>query len=226
MKTGYEVKEIVEPSSGRIHRIYTYDGKPCRRVPMDSRLCKQLAGYSLIEKDLRSALVWLTEIDQLRVGEGLTKGHKLAKDRKTYNLVKGLFVAALTFYGKSFSKCEGRPVKLERVQLKQDYRGRHDELMTLRHNFAAHSGAEQIEYVDIALVIPRSKKSRVSPNLYRELFQPDLLLGDDGANGLAEVIEHARSIAVTKMNALVEKIMKEEVIPKGREFWLSKEAKA
>lgn len=51
------VKEIVEPKSGRIHRTYTYKRKLCRRVMLESRLCSQLAGYVLIEKDLRSVLL-------------------------------------------------------------------------------------------------------------------------------------------------------------------------
>lgn len=35
------------------------------------------------------------------------------KDPSKMNIVKGLFIAALTFYGKCFTTCEGRKTKLE-----------------------------------------------------------------------------------------------------------------
>jgi len=221
-KNGYEVKEFVEPNSTKTHRIYTYNGKPCRRVIMDTRLCKQLAGYALMEKDLRSATVWFSEIDELRKGEAEFKGGKVSRDRKTYNIVKGLFVAALTFYGKCFSKCEGRPVKLERNQLEERFRIVHDELIKLRHNFAAHSGDERVEFVEIALVVPRAKNPLVLPNLYRELFQPDLMIVKPGDISLLDAVEHARQVTLKKIEFLSKKILEEEVFPKGREYWLKK----
>lgn len=184
-----------------------------------------MAGYSLIEKDLRSVGVWLAEIDTLR-GESEyigAEGHVRALDRKTYNIVKGLFVAALTFYGKCFSRCEGRPVKLERAQIDEKYRSEHDLYMRYRHNFAAHSGAEKLESVEIAVVLPRAEKYKVPPMLYRELFQPDLMMAKKGETGLIDVVEHARSIALRKIEILSNKIIKEEVLPKGREYWIRKE---
>lgn len=38
------------------------EGPPCQ---LDSVLSQQLAGYALIEKDLRNVLVWLEEIDTI-----------------------------------------------------------------------------------------------------------------------------------------------------------------
>jgi hypothetical protein len=221
-KNGYEVKEFVEPNSTKTHRIYTYNGKPCRRIKMDTRLCKQLAGYALIEKDLRSAKIWLSEIDELRQDEVAPPGSRISRDRKTYNLVKGLFVAALTFYGKCFSKCDGRPVKIEKNQLDEKFRAVHDEIIRFRHNFAAHSGDERIEYVEIALVIPRSKNNLALPNLYRELFQPDLMFGKLEGVSFADTVEHARQVVLKKIDLLSKKIMEEEIYPKGREYWLKK----
>jgi hypothetical protein len=71
-----------------------------------------MAGYTMIEKDLRSALTWLDEIERRHVEHWSDKKRSFgrAEDRDNYNIVKGLFVALLTFYGKCFSKCEGRPV--------------------------------------------------------------------------------------------------------------------
>ena len=47
----------------------------------------------------------------------MRKSFAQGKDRGKYVLIKGLFVAALTFYGKCFSRCEGRRAQMDRNQL-------------------------------------------------------------------------------------------------------------
>lgn len=217
---GYDVKEIVEPNSGRIHRFYSFKKKPCRRVLLNSRLCDQLAGYTLIEKDLRSVIIWLKEIEHMQEQWPTPPRVRAMKspDRATYNIIKGLFVAALTFYGKSFSKCEGRPVKLERAQIAPLFQSTHDRCISFRHNFAAHSGAKRLENVDIALVFPLKEKRSFSPKLYRELNQPDMALPIPGDATLVELAEHARSITLRKIDLLGRKIMEIEVLPRASEF--------
>jgi hypothetical protein len=219
----WESIDYVDKVSGKFHRIYKYKKKPCKSVYLKSRLCEHLAGYALIEKDLRSSLIWLNKIKEL-VGDIDEKRGKFSvnRDRETYNIVKGLFVAALTFYGKCFSKCEGRPVKLERNQLDEQYRNVHDVAISYRHNFAAHSGAKRLEYVKIALVIPlRVKPGKAVPiNLYRELNQPDLAwFTDDQKIWFIQLFEHAQLMVKGKIQKLNEKIMNEEVLPKGPEHF-------
>lgn len=218
------MKEVLEQATGKVHRLYSYKRKPCRRVILDSRLAEQLSGYALIEKDLRSAKIWIEEINCIHTAGPTKDGDNFYRstDRKKYNLIKGLFVAALTFYGKSFSKCEGRPVKLERVQLDEPYRELHETCMKYRHNFAAHSGAERLESVEIALVFPLKSSTPVLPKLYRELRQPDLFSPPTGEIKIEDLFEHARAVAVNKMELLSKKILTEEVLPKGQAFWLRK----
>ncbi|OFJ47808.1 hypothetical protein BA896_001120 [Janthinobacterium lividum] len=205
MKNTIQVKEFVEQESGKIHRFYTYNGKPCKRVQVDTRLSKQLAGYVLIEKDLRSVIVWLKEINSIRANEPSVSGNVHATNRKTYNVIKGLFVAALTFYGKCFTKCEGRPVKLERRQVEEKYRLKHDELQDFRNNFAAHSGATDIESVKIAVILPRVKKGKVQPAIYSELYQPDFFVAKSGEVEFIDVVESMREVAIKKIKLLNEK---------------------
>ncbi|PMQ14743.1 hypothetical protein [Janthinobacterium sp. AD80] len=221
MKNTVQVKEIVEPESGKIHRYY-YNGKPCKRVMVDTRLSKQLAGYVLIEKDLRSVIVWLKEIDSIRASEPSVSGSVHAINRKTYNVIKGLFVAALTFYGKCFTRCEGRPVKLERKQVEEKYRLKHDQLQNYRNNFAAHSGATDIENVKIAVIIPRLKKGYVHPEIYSELNQPDFFVAKSGEVDFIDVVENMRAVVLKKIQLLNEKIMKEEILPQGLDHWMKK----
>ena len=138
------------------------------------------------------------------------------RDREKYNVVKGLFVAALTFYGKSFSKCDGRPVKLERTQLEEKYRAIHDQAISYRHNFAAHSGARRLEFVKVALVVPVKLKrgKTIQYNLYTELSQPDLawFTGEEEI-WFIELFEHAQSVSKEKIRKLKEKILQDEVFP-------------
>lgn len=221
MTDDFSVAEFIDAESGRAYRIYKYKRGDCRRVLLDSRLCGQLAGYSLIEKDLRSVRIWLDEIDKRHTDRPNQKReiHRRSADRANYNLIKGLFVAALTFYGKCFSKCEGRPVKLERAQLDERFCVLHDECIAYRHNFAAHSGAKKLEHVEIALVSPVKYRGNVPFRVYRELAQPDLFWSLPGELALVDLVEHARAIAVAKIELLTKKIQDEEIVPNAARYW-------
>ncbi|CAA2105888.1 hypothetical protein [Variovorax paradoxus] len=220
----YTVRTNVNKATGEIHRTYFYKRKACYRVVLDSPLAKQLAGYTLIEKDLRSALIWIEKIAALAdprpaeqrayFGQG--------KDRETYNIIKGLMVATLTFYGKCFAKTGARRIKLERSQLDPRFHKIHDNVMEYRHNFAAHSGDSPIERVEIALVFPQNPRTIAEPNLYRELMQPDHIESSNGQIQTKELIEHVQSFVNQKINFLIEKILREEVAPPGREGWTKK----
>ncbi|MEH6566819.1 MAG: hypothetical protein V7756_15930 [Halopseudomonas sp.] len=117
MKTkDFKAAHTIDSLTGEVSRTYTHKGKQCKAIPLSSKLCNQLAGYTLIEKDLRSALIWLDEIEKRHNESPKDPSHRFGygTNRENYTIIKGLFVALLTFYGKCFTKCEGRPVKLEK----------------------------------------------------------------------------------------------------------------
>jgi hypothetical protein len=217
----YAVREVLDSTTGTVHRFYSYRGKPCHRKILKSRLVDQLAGYVLIEKDLRSALSWIAHIEGLHEVGALRKEESFAhgKDREKYILIKGLFVAALTFYGKCFSRCEGRRAQMDRNQLDERFHDIHDTCIRYRHNFAAHSGAEKLERVDIALVFPKKKGVAVLPRIYMELFQPDLLSPSKGEIEMKELFEHVQAIANEKISLLNDKILTKEIYPRGLSYW-------
>ncbi|MGY2317332.1 hypothetical protein ACW9I6_21875 [Pseudomonas sp. SDO5522_S412] len=224
IKGDWSSVDYVDKSTGRFHRIYKYKDKACKSVYLKSRLSQHLAGYSLIEKDLRSSLIWLKEIKCI-VGDIDAKkdgNFKISRDRETFNIVKGLFVAALTFYGKGFTKCDGRPVKLERIQIEEKFRDLHDLAISYRNNFAAHSGSVGLETANIALVVPvKVKVGRPVPmNLYTEINQPDLAWHNkDNDLWFIELLEHVQLLVRDKIKKLRNKIM-EEVGPKDlKEFF-------
>lgn len=224
MREDWTFKEVVEPKTGKIHRLYWYKGKICKRVPLDSPMARQLAGYVLIEKDLRSALVWLGEIDRIRGDDAALdpRGSRNSKDRDRYDLVKGLFVAALTFYGKAFAQCEGRRVKMERRQIDKEFHEVHDEAIAFRNNFAAHSGAKLLERAEVAVVLPPKPKLGVMPRVYREMNQPDFAMTRAGDKSFPELIEHVKQISLRKIDQLSDKLLEEEVLPKGYAHWAAK----
>jgi len=224
MREVWTFKEVVEPKSGKVHRLYWYNGKACRRIVLDTPMARQLAGYVLIEKDLWSSGLWLAEIAKLRGADAAhdSKGSQRASDRGRYNLVKGLFVAALTFYGKAFSQCEGRRIKLERRQLSAGFHEAHDEAISFRNNFAAHSGAKLLEHSDVVLALPPRSKRTVEPRVYREMTQPDYAAAPKGEASFSEVVEHARSVALQKIAQLNDKVLRDDVLSKGYAYWDAK----
>jgi hypothetical protein len=224
MNDDWKAQELLDRKSGKVERIYTYKRERCKRVLHDSKRAMQLAGYTLIEKDLRSVITWLREIEKRHVDGPKVDSdrHAWSKDRENYDLIKGLFVAALTFYGKCFAQCEGRRVKLERNHLDASFREMHDVCIKYRNNFAAHSGAAQFETVQIAIVFPRKPKKNVLPKIYHELNQPDLVSGDGTETPtFIHLAEHVRGIVNEKISKLSDKIMQEEVLPKGFAYWNS-----
>jgi hypothetical protein len=144
---GWTIIETYIPGKG-LNNEYLYCGEPAPSVQMTDKISEQYGAYSLMEKDLRSVIFWLQEIKNLKPDD-LERWRKPEK----MNLVKGLFVAALTFYAKCFTSCEGRRVKLEKSIFDADDLKVHENLMILRHNFAAHSGAEGFEEVKVSLAL-------------------------------------------------------------------------
>lgn len=220
---GFAVKEFIEPDTGKAHRVYTYKRKPCKRVVLTSKLAEQLAGYILIEKDLRSVLVWLAEINARASTYKTGKRFSVSPDRAVFDLVKGLFVASLTFYGKCFTKCEGRPVKLERAQLDPSFRELHDDCMAYRHNFAAHSGAKKLEHVTVVLISPVKYGKHIPFNIFKEVTQPDVFWPVEGDLSLPSLVEHVQSLVKKKIELLNKKIQTEEVAPMANSYWPPKD---
>lgn len=143
----WEYFTVLEPDNYVSYNNYFYKKTKCHRIEIDDPKAKVMAGYKLIEKDLRNCQIWLRHIKELLEKDPKNKkakGHKKnIENREQYNLIKGLFVASLTIYGKCFTQCEGRKVKLERKNLEEKYHEDHDEAMSFRHNFAAHGGAKK-----------------------------------------------------------------------------------
>lgn len=223
---GWSKITVLEPDTQEFYNDYFFNGEPAYRIIIDTQKAAVLSAYTLIEKDLRSTLVWLENIKELLAEDEAeydkSEGsRKSTSDRSKYNLIKGLFVAALTFYGKSFSTCEGRRVKLEKSNLDGAFHTDHDDAIEMRHNFAAHSGATKIEKVHVVIALDKNRKKHTSPYFGRELGQPDSFVFED-IDAFINLVKHAKAFAETKINTLTEKIFKDDVASKGVKYWYEK----
>ncbi|HDX8380286.1 TPA: hypothetical protein RQM98_002568 [Aeromonas salmonicida] len=211
MSDGWTIIEIYIPGKG-LNNKYLYHGEPAPSVQMTDKISEQYGAYSLIEKDLRSVIFWLQEIENLKPND-LDRWEKPEK----MNLVKGLFVAALTFYAKCFTSCEGRRVKLDKSIFDADDLKIHEHIMKLRHNFAAHSGAEGFEEVKVSLALHPNIESNMKPNLYSELSQPDYISGEKFA--FKALAEKLRRMVFEKRASVGDRVLEKIVAPKGKQYW-------
>jgi hypothetical protein len=217
---GLTIREIIDPTTGARHTQYFIRRIQAPRLLLTSRLAQRVAGYSLIEKDLRNAIAWIRRIESLLPRDQLKRpGAQISPDRETYDLVKALYVASLTFYGKCFNSCEGRRVKLEATTLDEKFRQPHKDVMHMRHNFAAHSGADSFEEVKIALVLHPKRKSDSPPEIFRELAQPDFRDDDNDDVRFLMLAEHVRGKVLAKLDELNGKLFNDEVLAKGKDYW-------
>ena len=218
---GWTIQEILEKETGNRLTRYFYKRKRAPRVQLDSKVAQQLAAYTLIDKDLRNVIVWLSEIEKLHSREKF-KGCHISQDREIYNIVKSLYVASLTFYGKCFTSCEGRKLKLEKSLVDTNFLKTHDDVIHMRNNFSAHSGTDSFEEVKIALVLNPKIKSNMKPEIFRELCQADFKDSDNDDLRFLRLVEHVQVKVAYKINSLIERIYEKEILPKGKEYWYSR----
>ncbi len=211
MSDGWVIEEVFDPIKGRYNKYY-FGGKLAPQVLMTDKVSQQYAAYTLIEKDLRNVMFWLNEVERLQ-----PNSLERVKDPDKMNVVKGLFVAALTFYGKCFTSCEGRKIKLEAKMIPDQHLDTHEQVMRLRHNYAAHSGEGNFEEAKVSLVLHPNKKSEMKPQLYSELLQPDYI-SKQGLN-FGELVSDLQTIVLNKRSQVGDVVLEKIVRPKGKSHW-------
>jgi hypothetical protein len=216
--SGFIIHEILDANNLKGVRKYFYKNKQAYRITLNSKLAQQLAGYALIEKDLRSALVWLQTIDQIQ-SDIQTKGSTISVDRDKFNLIKGLYVASLVFYGKCFTKCEGRNAQLNQKNVDKLFFELHKEIMRQRNNFAAHSGAEKIESVTVALVFPQQRNAHHIFDIFTELNQPDVLNKFNDLKFI-DLVQEMHKTVCKKKSELQQLIINSDLKEKNLNEWI------
>lgn len=222
---GWSKFTALDPKTKEFYNRYYYKRVKAHRVVIETPKARALAAYTLIEKDLRSTSIWLNEIKELLATDKVIAGKKgpqqSAHDRTRYNLVKGLFVASLTFYAKCFATCEGRRVKLEKKNLKGEFQNHHDTIMETRHNFAAHSGAKQVEKVHVVMALDSKRRRGAVPFLTRELAQPDSY-SLESIESFISLVSHVKSFVDQKIDTLNERVLRDDILTRTPDYWYSK----
>ncbi|EHU4930554.1 hypothetical protein MA615_004330 [Vibrio vulnificus] len=204
------VERTLNEESGTVHLKYFYKRKQLPAFMLDSKLSEQLAGYSLIEKDLETVINWLETIDKLYPDGKETKSNFIhGSDRDVFNIVKSLFVSSLTFYAKCFTNCPGRLSRLNRKMIADEFREVHDQVMMYRNSFAAHSGHEKLELAKSILVVNPLKNYELI--VTQERAQPDYatMQGNVSFQGLAN---HLLDVVRAKQEKVYGKLI-EDVLP-------------
>jgi len=221
--TDWLIEERVDSISGRMSHRYYFRKRLCGRVKLEGSLTARVAGYHLIEKDLRNITEWLNQIQTL-MKEATPNDYRkqecfIGSNRSTFQIIKGLFVASVTFYGKLFTKAAGRRVKLERTWFTSDeLRSEHDDIMSFRHTFTAHSGKGSPESADVILAIDPVRRRMTAPQLFCELTQPDTVSYED-ISMFKRLVKSLHDKVNDKISELNKLILKKEVLEKGMDYW-------
>lgn len=223
----WEVRGVIDRDSGKHRNEYYFKRKKAFRVPLTSKLASALGGYALIEKDLRSISEWLSLIESMQTRSKLPNdpGHYLLRDdHDSDHIIKGLFISCVIFYGKCFSACEGRKVKLERSNIDESDAETHDSIIELRNTYAAHSGKGRAEEVNVVLVLnPKKKYFNNKPILIRELMQTEVMYTiTQDIVSFRRLVGNIRNTVLDKLETLDSLIYKNEISPEGNEYWYKK----
>lgn len=219
----WKVVSIIDRDTGEHRQQYFFKRARARRIPLSSQLARQLAGYCLIDRDLRTVVEWLTELKKLVPPSKKSGTYGWSQVESKNSIHIALFVAALTFYGKCFAQSESRSIRLSIEWVPKEFHDTHQEVIALRNKFAAHSGDEEYEKVNVVLVLADKKgKLRDSWLLYRELKQIEVITQhpDDSASFEALARELQRKVN-QKMQDLNDRIFKDEINPAGLDYWLT-----
>jgi hypothetical protein len=199
---------------------YYYKKRQADQRYLTSKLAQQYNGYRLINKDLRSTIIWLKKInDYLDQIPDKNCGNNVPLDRETADIVKGLWVAALTFYGKCFSSAEGRKIKLDRTFLDLIHCKQHDFYLKLRNQFAAHSGLDSYEGSRIVLLVAPNINGLTM--LWDEVHQLDYI-SNDTRNDLLVLVEYVQQKVKNKLEELRNEIEIKEAKAMANKYWSKK----
>ncbi|EPP5712568.1 hypothetical protein ACUT54_003666 [Vibrio cholerae] len=91
-------------------------------------------------------------------------------------------------------------------------------IIDLRNNFAAHSGAEKVEKVKVVLALDTKRRKGAVPYFTRELGQPDSYTLENIADFRC-LVEHVKSLVDEKINTLNKKVLQDDIISKGGDYW-------
>ncbi|MFO9478557.1 hypothetical protein SDB42_06390 [Legionella pneumophila serogroup 1] len=149
----YWFEKTTITAAGKPIVTYHFQRKSADAFPeiiFDTKISRQLAGYSLIEKDIRDIRELLKEHNLL---------FSKTENPGESHLLKALMKAIVVTYGKCFAKADGRKIMLNTKHVKSPQRLElHHSIINMRNQYVAHGGVSTHEEIKITLLCPPSKE--------------------------------------------------------------------
>lgn len=206
-------------------KVYNRKGVVLPRIVLQGIYIEQLKAFRSLDKDLRNILVWICKLQEINDKDGYEENKYPDMAMGDAAIVKALFVAILSMYGRCFTTANNRKFTFDRKHVPEKYRETHDELMNARHNFAAHKGEFKYDDCKIVLVLNNDKRDP-GPIIFAEMVQPYIYTDIMSKNNeLQSLCEALRRVVNEKYDNLTEKIFNDFVQVKGKAFWLKSNGK-
>jgi hypothetical protein len=191
-------------------------------IPLSGAIAKRVTGFAMIRKDLSTALEWMVEAEKLMEASELEDDPKFitVTERKSSNQIKSLFVSAVVFYTKAFSRADGRNATLQRSMLDPHFHAAHDQMMKFRNNFVVHSGNQGLEYGDSNILLWQIDDDNFSLYVQTNRAQPDFAVPRGDCKRFALLFEHVIAKAEDHYKRLATRII-EWGHKKGSRFWMT-----
>jgi hypothetical protein len=192
--------------TGRIIYRHTLNGVPLLTFQLVGVLAERLAGLALIERDLRSSLVWIRKGEQSDLAAQSLEGIKSLNLTNEATELKAFLVAGLIFYAKCFAKSEGRRARLNISDIDGEFRETHELAIALRDNYAAHSGAKKVELA-FAFLITMPDETGTDLGIKIEREAPAAVSSKTEQHKLSSLITHVIEKVLIRYNKLNEKLL-------------------
>lgn len=218
---GLKIERFFNSKKNEVDLHFLFNNLIVKNVTLTGKIVNSYSGNCLIQKDITSACVWMEKAITLNKEcvNGLSIGHDnddIQYIEQNDPIIKALFVASLTFYGKAFTEAQGRGAQLKVDLISPEYRDFHLEIMRYRHHYAAHSGESKIEIAKTYVLLMPNQRNSLSPTLYTSRMQPNLL----DPEHLLELFKHVLKVVEDRMSTSQKKIHN-LILSKSHIFWES-----
>lgn len=220
-----EIRYIKE-SKNSFTRMYKLKGRILPRIILEGHRIEQMKAFSSLDKDLRNIMRWVSIINRTDMLKGASSELYPSSKNDEAFILKGLYVAILTMYGRCFTTAEGRRFTFDKKKhIPEEFKELHEDIMHARNNFAAHKGNFVHEDYKIALAVDENKRS-MNAYIFAEIVQPfmsgEMIDSRDTSQAFLKICEHLKGIVNKKYDDLCQKIIDEFVYKKDFGFWPKK----
>lgn len=131
------------------HHFGSKTAQPFPEIILNTRISRQLAGYLLIEKDLKDLKALLIEHE---------KRFQETPEPENDIILQALMKAIVVTYGKCFAEAKERKITLNLQCIPKESLNAHQYMIEMRNKYVAHADKSLHERIDLILLLPPHKK--------------------------------------------------------------------